>query len=188
MKLKNAWQRLRMIWNFALGALVGGAGVASYFWFAAPPLTARPPDQVMVAPVRSDEPLPGAEPPPGWHFVPNGVQGCSDQYGCARPSFDSDFWKWVSTGEEGCADEHGCARPRLPGKGDTMPPGQAEKKPGGPEKKGEKPEARSESGAGPQPGGGPLSAEHESSSKPTQAGPLPDAAEEGSTVLPTDHR
>ena len=161
MWLKNVWQRLKAIWNFALGALVGGAGLASYFWSAAHPLNPRPPDQVMVAPVPSHGPLPGAEPPTGWHFVPNGVQGCIDKYGCARPSFDSDFWKWVSTGEEGCADEHGCARPRLPGKSDTMPPRQADEKPGGPEKKGEKPEAQSESGTGPQPGGGPLPAEHE---------------------------
>jgi hypothetical protein len=124
-------------------------------------IESRPPDQVMVASVPSHGPPPGAEPPAGWHFVPNGAQGCIDKYGCARPSFDSDFWKWVSTGKEGCADEHGCARPRLPGKGDTMPPRQAEEKPGGPEKKGEKPEAQSESGTGPQPGGGPLPAEHE---------------------------
>ena len=42
MGLKNAWQRLKMIWNFAFGALVGGAGVvASYFWFAAHPSNPR---------------------------------------------------------------------------------------------------------------------------------------------------
>ena len=144
MGLKNAWQRLK-VWNFAVGALIGGAGVAAYYWFAAHP------DQVMVAPVPSPGPLPGAGPPPGWHFVPNGMEGCVDKYGCARPSFDSDFWKWVSTGEEGCADEHGCARPRLPGKGDAIPPRQAGEKPGEPEEKGKKPEAQSEGDAGPQP-------------------------------------
>jgi hypothetical protein len=31
MWLKNIWQQLKAIWNFALGALVGGAGVAFYF-------------------------------------------------------------------------------------------------------------------------------------------------------------
>jgi hypothetical protein len=42
MGLKNAWQRLKMIWNFAVGALIGGAGVAaSYFWFAAHPSVPR---------------------------------------------------------------------------------------------------------------------------------------------------
>jgi hypothetical protein len=148
MALKNAWQRLKTIWNFAVGALIGGAGVAAYyFWFAAHPSNPRAPDQVMVAPVPSPGPLPGAGPPPGWHFVPNGVEGCVDKYGCARPSFDSDFWKWVSTGEEGCADEHGCARPRLPGKGDATPSRQAVEKPEGPGKKGEKPGAQSESDA-----------------------------------------
>jgi hypothetical protein len=35
MGLKNAWQRLKTIWNFAVGALIGGAGVAAYyFWFS----------------------------------------------------------------------------------------------------------------------------------------------------------
>jgi hypothetical protein len=114
MGLKDAWQRIRMIWSFAVGALIGGAGVAAFFsWFAAHPLNPRTPAQVMVAPVRSPGPLPGAGPPPGWHFVPNGVEGCADKYGCARPSFDSDFWEWVASGEQDCADEHGCARPRL---------------------------------------------------------------------------
>ena len=63
--------------------------------------------------------------------VPNGVEGCADKYGCARPSFDSDFWEWVPSGEQDCADEHGCARPRLPGKGDATPV----EKPEGPGKK-----------------------------------------------------
>src|SRR5437762_3237932 len=102
MVLKNAWQRLKMIWSFAVGALLGGAGVvASFFWFPAHPSNPRAPAQGMVAPVPG--PLPGAGPPPGWHFVPNGVEGCADKYGCARPSFDSDFWEWVASGEQGCA-------------------------------------------------------------------------------------
>jgi hypothetical protein len=189
MGLKNAWQRLKTIWNFAVGALIGGAGVAAYyFWFAAHPSNPRAPDQVMVAPVPSPGPLPGAGPPPGWHFVPNGMEGCVDKYGCARPSFDSDFWKWVSTGEEGCADEHGCARPRLPGKGDATPPRQAVEKPEGPGKKGEKPGAQSESDAGPQPGGGPLPAEHELPSKPPRAGGPPDAAQQRPATPPPDRR
>ncbi len=34
-----------MIWNFAVGALIGGNGVAAYyFWFAAHPSNPRTPD------------------------------------------------------------------------------------------------------------------------------------------------
>jgi hypothetical protein len=190
MGLKNAWQRLKMIWSFAVGALIGGAGVvASFFWFPAHPSNPRTPAQVMVAP----GPLPGAGPPPGWHFVPNGVEGCADTYGCARPSFDSDFWEWVASGEQGCADEHGCARPRLPGKGDATPPRQAGEKPEGPGGKGEKPEAQSESDAGPQPGGGANPAGHELPSKPKQVG-RPLGAQQGPATPPSgspltpDHR
>ncbi len=186
MGLKDAWQRIRMIWSFAVGALIGGAGVAaSFFWFPAHPLNPRTPAQVMVAPVRPPGPLPGAGPPPGWHFVPNGVEGCADKYGCARPSFDSDFWDWVASGEQDCADEHGCARPRLPGKGDATPV----EKPEGPGKKGEKPEAQSESDAGSQPGGGgAIPAGHELSSKPKQMDRPLGAAQQGPATPPPDRR
>ena len=151
MRLRDAWQRIRMIWSFAIGALISGAIVAaSFFWFATHPLNPRTPDRILVAPV-----LPGAGPPPGWHFVPNGVEGCADKYGCARPSFDSDFWEWVAFGEQNCADEHGCARPRLPRKSEATP---VEK----PERKGEKPEVQPESDAGSQSGSkGGIPAGHE---------------------------
>jgi hypothetical protein len=143
---------------------------------------------------RSPGPLPGAGPPPGWHFVPNGVEGCADKYGCARPSFDSDFWGWVASGEQGCADEHGCARPRLLGKGDATPSRQAGEKPEGPGEKGEKPGAQSESDAGPQPGGGAIPAGHELPSKPKQVGRPLGAAQQGPATPPPgspltpDHR
>ena len=136
--------RIRMIWSFAAGA-VGGAGVAAYlFSFAAQPVNPRTPAQLMVAAARSPGPLPGAGPPPGWHFVPNGVESCADKYGCARPSFDSDFWEWVAFGEQDCADEHGCARPRLPGKADATPV----EKPNGPGKKGESQKLNRKAGPG----------------------------------------
>ena len=167
MGLKDAWHRLRMIWNFIVGALIGGAGVAaSFVWFAAHPSNPPTPAQVIAAPGGPSGPPPGAGPPPGWHFVPNGVQGCADKYGCARPSFDSDFWEWVASGEQDCGDEHGCARPWLPGKGDATSPRQAGEKPEGPGKKREMPEAESESNARSQPGGSAIPAGHELPSKP----------------------
>ncbi len=186
MGLKDAWQRIRMIWSFAVGALIGGAGVAaSFFWFAAHPLNPPSPAQVMVAPVRPPGPLPGAGPPPGWHFVPNGVESCADKYGCARPSFDSDFWEWVASGEQDCADEHGCARPRLPGKGDATPVKKSEE----PGKKGEMPDAQSESGAGSQPGsGGAIPAGQELPSKPKQVDRPLGAAQQGPATPPLDRR
>ncbi len=171
MGLKDAWHRLRMTWNFAVGVLIGGAGgvAASFFWLAAHPSNPPTPAHVIAAaPVGSSGPPPGAGPPPGWHFVPNGVGGCADKYGCARPSFESDFWEWVAFGVQDCADEHGCARPWLP----APPPRQAGEKPKGPEKKGENPEAESESDAGSQPGGGgAIPAGHELPSRPNQMGP-----------------
>ncbi len=169
---KDVWHRLRMIWNFAVGVLIGGAGVAAYF-FGLPPIhPIHPtPAQVTAAHVGSSGPPPGAGPPPGWHFVPNGVGGCADKYGCARPSFDSDFWEWVTFGEKDCADEYGCARPWLPGESNAPPPQQAKKNSEELGKKGEKPEAESESGARSQPGGdGAIPAGHELPSQRNQIG------------------
>jgi hypothetical protein len=173
MGMKDAWHRLRMIWNFTVGLLIGGAGVAaSYFWFAAHPSNPPMLAHVIAAPTRLSGPPPGAGPPPGWHFVPSGVEGCADKYGCARPAFDSDFWVWVASGEQDCADEHGCARPWSPGKGDATPPRQAGVKPEGPGKRGEEPEAEPASDAGSQPGGGgAIPAGHELPSQPKQVEP-----------------
>ncbi|MGH6853273.1 MAG: hypothetical protein ACREDJ_08805, partial [Methylocella sp.] len=155
-----------MIWNFAVGALIGGAGVAAYFfWVAAHPSNPITPPKVIATPAG---PL---GPPHGWHFVPNGVEGCADKYGCARPSFDPDFWKWVASGEQGCADEHGCARPRSPGKGTATAPRQAREKPEGAGQEGETPEAEPESAARPQPGSGAIPAGQELPSKPNQVEP-----------------
>ncbi len=149
MGLTNAWHSLRIIWNFILGAFIGGITVAAYFlWIAAPPAT---PAQVKTA---------HGEPVAGWHFVPNGTQGCTDKYGCARPTFDPDFWKWVASGEEGCTDEHGCARPRSPAGAALLQ--QAGETPEGAGTKGGEPKAGPEGGAGPQTG----SAGQESPSSP----------------------
>jgi hypothetical protein len=101
------WRWLRVILIFATGAVFGAVALAGGFFFLVN--SDMPASSNM--PAFKDLASKRGKPANKYRFVPNGVEGCADGYGCARPSYDADFWQWVPKGEQNCADEQGCARP-----------------------------------------------------------------------------